>query len=116
MGKHTAIPWRLRKNPKEAPDDMIVMNEEGASICDCSPGNPYMTIEEAKANAEFIALACSKHKELLEAATDAFCVLVGYVEGSFPGSPFEGSKSPFYVIGATEAVAKLRKIIEEIPI
>lgn len=67
MSKHTPGPWRLRRNAQECPDDMIVMNEEGASICDCAPGNPDISIAEAKANARL----CAAAPKLLAALKDA---------------------------------------------
>ena len=39
------------RNEREATDNMILMNQAGESIADCSPGNPYMTVIEAEANA-----------------------------------------------------------------
>lgn len=55
--KWTQGPWRTRENKKEAPDDCIVMDAEGYSICDCSSGNPMMNLETAEANARLIAAA-----------------------------------------------------------
>ncbi len=69
MSRYTKGPWRLRKSAKEAPDDLVVMDEQGASVADTRPSNPYMSIEEALANARLISaapelLACCK--DLLE--------------------------------------------------
>ena len=56
--KHTPGPWRTRKSESEAPDDFVVMADKtGESICDCTAGNPYMSEEEALANARLIATA-----------------------------------------------------------
>jgi len=72
VGSHTPGPWRLRKDKKEAPDDFIVMAPAGDSIADCSPGNPYMPLDQALANARLIAAA----PELLDAYKEAIRVLI----------------------------------------
>lgn len=43
---------------------MIVMDGPGSGICDCSPGNPDITVEEAMANARLIAAAPEMYEAL----------------------------------------------------
>ena len=64
--KHTPTPWRTRSG-KEAPDDLIVFDKNGYSICDCAPGTPEMRWETGIANAAFIVLAVNSHAALVEA-------------------------------------------------
>ncbi len=71
MSEYTSEPWRLRRGEREAPDDMIVMDEKGASIADCTPGNPYMTPAEAEANARRIAAAVNACKGIPIEALEA---------------------------------------------
>ena len=65
--KSTQGPWRTRRNNGEAPNDMIVMDEAGVSICDCFPDSPNTTIAEAEANAALIVRAVNHHEELVDA-------------------------------------------------
>ena len=52
MSEHTKGLLRLRNSSHEAPDDFILIAESGDSLCDCAPGNPYMSDGEAAANAQ----------------------------------------------------------------
>lgn len=75
MKTHTPGPWRTRTTDEEAPDDTIVMDADGASICDCLPGNPRMSQETAEANARL----CAAAPDLLEACFKAERKLLAYL-------------------------------------
>ena len=49
---HTAGPWSIYDRIP-----VVVVDKDGASICDAAPGNPHMPLNEAKANARLIAAA-----------------------------------------------------------
>ena len=89
--KHTL--WHTRRNDHEAPDDMIVMDEDGASICDCAPGNPDMTLEEACANAALIVRAVNHHEELV-AFLKPLAGRADYLEQHFELAEHPGAVDP----------------------
>lgn len=51
--RRTQGPWRLPRDG-EAPDAMVICAPDGGSIGDTQPPGPWMSIQEAEANAAFI--------------------------------------------------------------
>lgn len=70
MSKHTPTPWILV--PKEkAQSRWIVGDQEGGSIADFEPPGPWMTGQEADANAQLSLRAVNNFAPLVEALKDA---------------------------------------------
>lgn len=56
MSAHTPGPWQVIPAAK-AQSRFIVGDKNGGSVADCEPCGPWMTCEEADANARLIAAA-----------------------------------------------------------
>jgi hypothetical protein len=65
-GKHTPTPWRIMPE-NQAQSAWIIADAEGGSIADCEPPGPWMTVDEADANAALIVRAVNAYDALLAA-------------------------------------------------
>lgn len=77
--KHTALPWHMELENYEDGIDIMLYNKHNNDLATLHSGY-YFTLEEAKANAEFIVRACNCHEELLEACKLAVSCMAGYEE------------------------------------
>jgi hypothetical protein len=73
MSEHTPGPWQIVPK-QQAQSEWIVGDAEGGSIADCEPPGPWMSADEAAANARLIAAA----PDLLAAAAS----LIGRADGT----------------------------------
>lgn len=55
--RFTPGPWSVYSHPDLETYPFIVASADGGSICDASPGNLDITVEQAKANTRLIASA-----------------------------------------------------------
>jgi len=75
MSEATPRPWFIVDESK-AVHRWVIAHGEGDSIADCAPVGPWMTPEEADANAALIVRAVNNHEALLSALESAADELV----------------------------------------
>ena len=90
MGEHTKGPWETYDL-----DPTVIINSEGSSLGDMTPGDPFITGVEAFANARLAAAA----PDLLEALEEAVWTYEGILDdegdecGADEDHPLCGAKS-----------------------